>query len=182
MARNTATSVSSGTRRGYSGQSRLYGPNRTYGRGRMPYRGSSYGRRRYGSNQYTGAILARLHSAHSALARADHDYKGHRVQAMHAVRSAIRQLSYSSSRRSGSLALNGALFRRTGNRNNLAGPAGRRGGLSQAQSDALMRRAQQTLRLVGSHMGSQGGSPRLARASGYVSRAVQHINVALTIR
>ncbi|MDR3638265.1 MAG: hypothetical protein P4L84_30965 [Isosphaeraceae bacterium] len=181
---NTAATGTSG-RRASSAQSQYYGSNRSYGRGRMPYRryGSSYGRRSYGSNPYARAILSRLRSAHAALARADHDYQGHRVQAMHAVRAAIRQIGHSSSRRYGMSATGAGMFQGVANRNNLRGARRnqvRR--LSQAQSDALMRRAGQTLQLVGTHMASQGGTSRMARAYGYVNRALQHVSIALSVR
>ena len=152
----------------------------------MPYRHrASYGRRNYGVNRYNGAIASRLRSAYSTLARADHDYKGHRVQAMRSVRSAIRSLSYSSSRGYG-MSMTG--FQRnnlTGNGNlNLKGNGGRRQGqrLTQAQSDSLMRRAGHTLQLVSSHIANQGGNSRTNRAYGHVNRALQHVTVALNVR
>ena len=42
------------------------------------------------------AIVSRLRSVHTSLARIDHDYQGHRVRAMHAISMAIRQLSHRS--------------------------------------------------------------------------------------
>jgi hypothetical protein len=142
----------------------------------MPYRGYSYGRR-YNTNRYNGAIISRLRSAHATLARSDHDYRGHRVRAMHAIRSAIRQLGHSSRGRFGYAS------RGFTNRNGVANRARMgKGRLSQAQSDALMRRALGTLQLVHSHMTSQGGTSRHARAAGYVQRAGQEITVGLSIR
>ena len=66
-----------------------------YGRGyRNRYVG---GRRGYGRSQGNNrAIVSRLRSVHTSLARLDHDYKGHRVRAMHSISMAIRQLSHRS--------------------------------------------------------------------------------------
>jgi hypothetical protein len=66
-----------------------------YGRG---YRNHySAGRSGYGRSQgNTRGIVSRLRSVHRSLARIDHDYRGHRVQAMHSISAAIRQLSHRS--------------------------------------------------------------------------------------
>ncbi len=48
--------------------------------------------------------VGRLQSVHASLARIDHDYKGHRVRAMHSVSMAIRQLSHRSMVYSGEFA------------------------------------------------------------------------------
>ena len=65
--------------------------------------GSGYRNRRYGQSYGYGrsqgnnrAIIGRLRSVHSSLARIDHDYRGHRVRAMHSISMAIRQLSHRS--------------------------------------------------------------------------------------
>ena len=51
----------------------------------------------YGRSQGNNrAIVSRLRSVHSSLARLDHDYNGHRVRAMHSISMAIRQLSHRS--------------------------------------------------------------------------------------
>ena len=84
---STYTYGSGATARAY----RAYG----YGRG---YRNSYYGNR-YGYGRSQGnnrALVARLRSVHASLARIDHDYQGHRVQAMHSVSMAIRQLTHQS--------------------------------------------------------------------------------------
>jgi hypothetical protein len=168
---------------GRATSNRDHGAHRSYARGRMPYRyGSSYGRRNYGLNRYAGALASRLRSAHATLARADHDYKGHRVQAMRAVRSAIRQLGHSSRRGygAGMAGLPGRANRNNAGVRRVGQAQGRP--LSQAQSDALMRHARGTLSLVSSHMAGQGGTARTGRAFGYVNRAIRHINMALTVR
>ncbi len=66
-----------------------------YGRG---YRNHySAGRSGYGRSQSnTRGIVSRLRSVHRSLAQIDHDYRGHRVQAMHSISAAIRQLSHRS--------------------------------------------------------------------------------------
>jgi hypothetical protein len=96
-----------------------------------------------------------LTNAYVLLANADHDYNGHRVQAMHAVRKAALRL-----------------------RINLQGH-----GTGQAQpqgdSDAKLRKAQQILEQV---RGSMGGSRRGAAVRQHVNEAIQHITTALQIR
>ena len=79
---------------GYGNGARNY---RAYGYGNG-YRNRSYGGG-YGYGRSQGnnrAVVARLRSVHSSLARIDHDYQGHRVRAMHAISMAIRQLSHRS--------------------------------------------------------------------------------------
>ena len=106
----TASPATTGIRGTRSGTSTGLTPSAyTYGSGNgaRSYRaygyGSGYRNRRYGSGYGYGrsqgnnrAIVARLRSVHASLARIDHDYQGHRVQAMHAISMAIRQLSHRS--------------------------------------------------------------------------------------
>ena len=72
------------------GRSRRYWGNNTASRYRT-YRTSSSQTHRF--NQM---VISRLRSAHSNMARVNHDYQGHRVRAMHHVSMAIRQLSHRS--------------------------------------------------------------------------------------
>jgi hypothetical protein len=97
LAGNTQPKVNSGTTTGLksgttSPNSYVYGTGSkassyrayAYGRGyRNTYNG---GRRGYGQSQGNNrAVVSRLRSVHSTLARLDHDYQGHRVRAMHSI-------------------------------------------------------------------------------------------------
>ena len=140
----------------------------------MPYRGAYRGNRYAGTNRYNRAIISKLRSAHSTLARIDHDYQGHRVRAMHSIRSAIRQWSHSSSRRSYG-------YRSSGIRTNRAGTGtgtGRRGRMSQAQSDSRMRRALGILQMVGSHMMNNSGSTSHVPGTGACPEGGQRVRAS----
>ncbi len=178
----TYTYGSGNNARGY----RAYG----YGRG---YRNTYYGRR-YGYGRSQGnnrAIIARLRAVHMSLARVNHDYQGHRVQAMHQITMAIRQLSHRSMNYGGGSGFaagmnNGRGMGMRGGGGGLGGGAGgRRGGglMNQAQSDGIMSQALRTLQGIGMQLTSQGTNTMgHARASGHVQVAIRELNTALSIR
>src|SRR5262249_52851461 len=118
-----------------------------------------------------------------SLARIDHDYKGHRVRAMHAVSMAIRQLTHRS------MIYRGVGFAPGGNniralalgRGGVGGP--RRPHLTQAQSDARMSQSLRTLQGIHMQLTSQGyNTSSHARARGHVQSAMRELNTALAIR
>ena len=124
------------------------------------------------------------------LARANHDYQGHRARAMQHVSMAIRSLSHQSMGYRG-------MGMGMGNGMNLAGAMGMRrvggGGagfgarrtmvMSQAQSDAIMSQALRTLQGIGMQLGSTGTySGGHAQASMHVQRATQEVGIALSVR
>jgi hypothetical protein len=163
---------------------------RPYGYGfgyRNRYYRTGYG---YGYGRSQGlnrGVVARLRSVHATLSRIDHDYAGHRVQAMHAISMAIRQLSHQS------MAFRGAGFspgmNRVGGvgmgmRRSALGGAGRGGQrMPQAQSDAVMSHALRNLQGIDMQLANQGSfNMGHARARGYVEHAMQQLNVALSIR
>jgi hypothetical protein len=157
-----------------------------YGSGyRNRYYGGRYG---YGRSQGNNrAILGRLRSVEMNLARIDHDYQGHRVRAMHAVAMAIRQLSHRSMIYNGvgfSSGMNNGRGMGMGGGGLGAGAGGRgRGRLPQAQSDARMSHSLRTLQGINMQLGSQASfTTGHARARGHVTRAIQELNVALSIR
>jgi hypothetical protein len=89
----SSTNPSLGTYRYGTGNNARHYQASGYGRGyRNHYSGgrSGYGR----SQSNTRGLVSRLRSVHRTLARIDHDYRGHRVQAMHSISSAIRSLSH----------------------------------------------------------------------------------------
>jgi hypothetical protein len=140
----------------------------------------------YGRSQGTSrAIVSRLRSVHTALARLGHDYRGHRVKAMHAISMAIRQLSHRSMVYSaggfasvGATGRNGALANRNGNNGNR-----RNTHLTQAQSDSRMSHALRTTQGIHRQLVIQGQSSRgHARARAHVAHAIHEMNTALTIR
>jgi hypothetical protein len=158
---------------------------RAYGYGRG-YRNRSYaGRSGYGRSQGNNqAIVARLRSVHRSLGRLDHDYQGHRVQAMHQISMAVRQLSHRSMVYNGSgFGAGGGMSRRVVG-NNRAGAGNRRAPrLPQAQSDARMAQALRTTQGIFMQMSHQGqGTSGHARARGHVQRAMHELNTALTVR
>jgi hypothetical protein len=160
---------------------------RSYGYGsgyRNRYYGGNYG---YGRSQgYSRAIVSRLRSVHSSLARIDHDYQGHRARAMQQISMAIRQLSHRSmfyrgmGYNSGMNNGQGMGMRRMG-----FNGGGGRGGMrmSQAQSDARMSQALRTLQGIGMQLSNQGNSTMgHGRASGHIQYAIHELNVALSVR
>ena len=164
---------------------------RAYGYGNG-YRNRGYGRG-YGYGRSQGnnrAVVSRLRSVHSSLARIDHDYQGHRVRAMRAVSMAIRQLSNRSMGYSGSGVSSGmnngraiGMRQRGGGGGGNNGGARRRQPMSQAQSDARMSQDLRTLQGINMQLGSQGSSTAShGRASGHIQHAIHELNVALSIR
>ena len=159
---------------------RAYG----YGRGyRNRYNGSGHG---YGRSQgNTRAIVSRLRSVHSSLARINQSYQGHRTRAMHSISLAIRQLSHRS-----------MIYRNTGfasNMNNGRGLGNRQVGLgantrrtqplTQAQADGRMSQHLRTLQGINMQLSSQGtNTTSHARARGHVQMALRELNTALSIR
>jgi hypothetical protein len=161
-----------------------------YGHG---YRNRSSGRG-YGRSQGNNrAIVSRLRSVHSSLARLDHDYRGHRVKAMHSIAMAVRQLSH----RSTSLGGNGNGVANRANMNNNNGRGlmvarnGANGGarqgqgqrMPQAQSDARMSQALRTTQGIHMQMANQGSnSSGHYGARTHVARAVRELHTALAVR
>ena len=164
---------------------------RAYGYGNG-YRNRGYGRGYgYGRSQGTNrAVVSRLRSVHTSLARIDHDYQGHRVRAMHAISMAIRQLSHRSMGYSGSGFSSGmnngrrmGMGMRQGGGGMNNGGGRRRQPMSQAQSDARMSQSLRTLQGINMQLGSQGSyTASHARASGHIQRAIHELNIALSIR
>jgi hypothetical protein len=203
-ALSPGTMASIGAGRGLSGSTSPF--SYTYGNGAnaRSYRPYGYGygyRNRYNRTGYgygygrsqglNRAIVARLRSVHAALSRIDHDYAGHRVQAMHAISMAIRQLSHQS------MGLRGAGFAPgmnraagagmgmgMGMRRSMLAGAGRGGQrMPQAQSDAIMGHSLRALQGIDMQLANQGSfNMGHARARGYVEHAIQRLNVALSIR
>jgi hypothetical protein len=193
---NPATMGSINARRGliggHSSSSYTYGsgagarPYRAYGYGRgyrNRYYGAGYG---YGRSQgMNRAIVSRLRSVHSSLARIDHDYQGHRIRAMHAISLAIRQLSHRAMGYSGAGVAPGMVNRAgMGMRRSVLGGAGGGGQrLPQAQSDARMSQALRTLQGVEMQLTNLASNTLgQTRARGYVGQAIHELNVALSIR
>jgi hypothetical protein len=170
-----------------------------YGNGAHRYRaygyGNGYRNRRYGGGYGYGrsqgnnrAVVSRLRSVHASLARIDHDYRGHRVRAMHSISMAIRQLSHRSMSYGATGASSGmnngrAMGMRQGGGGANNGGGRRRQPMSQAQSDARMSQNLRTLQGINMQVGSQGNfTSGQLRASGQIQRAIHELNVALSIR
>ena len=177
-------SVSPGTYHYGNGQNARRYQAQGYGRGyRNRYSGhSGYGRSQ-GNNR---AIVSRLRSVHSGLARLDHDYRGHRVRAMAHLSTAIRQLSHRSmgSGRYGTSPGNNVLAM-GGNRGNNNGAGNRRQvqHLSQAQSDSRIGQALRTTQGIALQMSHQGASTSgHSRAGGHVQMAMREMQTALNTR
>ena len=162
---------------------RVYG----YGKG---YRNRSYaGRYGYGRSQGNNrAIIGRLRSVHSSLARIDHDYQGHRVRAMRAVSMAIRQLSHRSMGY-GSMGVSTrnnnrrAMAMRQGRGSINGGGNRRRQPMSQAQSDAWMSQSLRILQGINMQLSSLGSyTAAHGSASGHIQQAIHELDVALSVR
>ena len=133
-------------------------------------RGYAYSRRYAVSNQNLRGVVQRLRSTHSSLARLDRDYQGHRVRAMRSIQQAIRQLAHTS------------MTRRNGvNGRNRAVLAANRP-IPQAQSDARMRRAGQTLQGINVQLTRDASSPSHTYARRHVQTAMREVSVALRVR
>jgi hypothetical protein len=160
------------------------------------YRGYSYGNRYATGNRNIQSLVTRLRATHRSLAQINHDYQGHRVRAMRAVGTAIRQLT---NRSSSTVAFNNNLNGLGANNlnglgaNNLNGLRARNGAalgggvaggqmLPQAQSDARMKRALSTLRGVHTQLTRQGYTANHARARSSVQNAMRELNIGLTVR
>jgi hypothetical protein len=166
-------------------------------------RGYSYGNRYAMANQNIRSIVTRLRQTHATLARIDHTYQGHRVQAMHAISRAVQQLTHRGSTTSGMNAMgtNGmganamganamganAMGANAQGLRNRAGAGVRVGAartqpMTQAQSDAHMQRALRNLQGVHTQLTAQGSTANHVRARGSVQRALRELNVALNVR
>jgi hypothetical protein len=130
---------------------------------------------------------------HSSLAQLDHDYRGHRVQAMRSIQMAIRQLSnrsmvYSNvgfARGMNNVAGMGqGMGMGRGVRRSALGVGGNgRQPMTQAQSDARMSQALRNLQGIGMQLSNQGyHTMGQSRATGHIQQAVHHLNVALSMR
>jgi hypothetical protein len=109
------------------------------------------------------AQVAELKAARSLLEKADHDYQGHRAQAVHEIGVAIHALQGSHQHH--------AMHKSTGGNNE-----------SQAASDAQLRQALKKMKTVESQLqgGSSGG--HTAKAAAAVKKAIQELETALKIR
>jgi hypothetical protein len=120
-----------------------------------------------------------LRQAYVLLAEANHDYDGHRVHAMHAVRAAFHLL-HEEVRRHGTPQMK-ATMAREGAAMGAAGAAGRRlPGVHerQAASDAQVRLAGDKLAQVRAAMARH----KQHRELGHVDHALKEIAVALKVR
>lgn len=166
-----------------------------YGQG---YR-NRYGNRGYGRSQGNArAIVSRLRSVHSTLARIDHDYRGHRAKAAHSISNAIRVLShrsrgYNQMGMGGANGIGGANrmlaannrnagVGRNNNNNRGAGNGVRGNRMSQAQSDSLMSHALRTTQGIHMQLANQGTRSNHNVARTHVSRAIREMNMALAVR
>jgi hypothetical protein len=110
-----------------------------------------------------------LHATHALLAQADHDYKGHRVKAMHDIHKAV-------------VALRGPQAKKkkpgTGVKPPVTNPQA--GKLPQDQSNALLRQAlQQVQAVVNQLAGVQ--DPRVVQALPALQDAIQELQIALQV-
>ncbi len=110
------------------------------------------------------AQITALEAANALLAKADHDYKGHRVKAMKQVHAAVHTL------KAGTKAP----------KNPFKGPKGS-GGLPQDQSDALLRQAMEQITAVQAQLANVQ-APRATAASADLAVAVTELQTALKIK
>jgi len=113
-----------------------------------------------GQNPFVQHVEA-LHQVRVLLARADHDYKGHRVKAMHHIRTAMHTLQP--------------------HHRHPHPPLPKGGNEPQAISDAQLRQAIQQLNVIGTQLNGVS-RPAAAKAVGSIRSAITELNVALTIR
>ena len=117
----------------------------------------------------SGPMVSSLHSVVGHLQRAEHDYDGHRVQAIHQLGQAIHTLQPGTGT---------GTSRRTG----AAGGSK----MSQAESDNHLRQAHQELLALEFRMSAvatgAGAQAHHRQAHAHVQQALQHLNAALTTR
>ena len=110
------------------------------------------------------AQITALEAANALLAKADHDYQGHRVKAMKQVHAAIHTL------KAGTKAP----------KNPFKGPKGT-GNLPQDQSDALLRQAMEQITAVQAQLANVQ-APRATAASADLAVALTELQTALKIK
>jgi hypothetical protein len=108
--------------------------------------------------------ITALEAANALLAKADHDYKGHRVKAMKQIHAAIHTL------KAGTKAP----------KNPFKGPKGT-GGLPQDESDALLRQAMEQVTTVQGQLANVQ-APRATAAAADLAVAVTELQTALKIK
>ncbi len=161
------------------------------------HRGYASGSRRgytNGNHHSTGAMVSSLRSVMTELNKADHDYDGHRVRAIHHLGQAIHTLQPQSSvshlaANKGAGTANRAVTTTSAGRNVAGAPAAR---MPQAESDAHLKRAREGLMNMQSRMAggnginangtSTGGHQPVQLAHNHVQKAMQELNLALNIR
>jgi hypothetical protein len=109
-----------------------------------------------------GAQVAELRHVHALLARADRDYKGHRVQAMKDIHAAIVALH-------------------PHHKNQQKGTGAKGGGEKQSVSDAQLRSAIKQLRNVENQLATTV-NPATNKAVNHIRAAIKQLEIALTIR
>ena len=131
-------------------------------------------------NLETGPMVSSLHSVVGHLHKADHDYDGHRVQAIHQLDQAIHTLQPGAG--VGANRANGV-----GTASNQAHLGATNAGaprLAQAESDAHLRQAHQELQMLEARI--SGGAGGLAahhqQAHNHIQQALGHLNSALATR
>jgi len=112
----------------------------------------------YRGTPTTGDVQT-LTQAYSTLATADHDYKGHRVKAMHAIRKAAR--------------LMGSKIAGAGTSTGLG-----KGQEQQTLSDSQLRSVQGMLQKVRSSVSGRNQQ----RVVQHINEAIQHLSIALSIK
>jgi hypothetical protein len=108
-------------------------------------------------------VISHLLTAHGMLRQADHDYDGHRVQAMHHIVAALDHLGF---RSSSPMTYGDGL-----------------GNMAQAESDSLLRNSVVKLNIAEQSLGTGTRSAvhhHNARAS--VAEAIQEVHIALNVR
>jgi len=125
------------------------GPNRA------PNKGANTGQ-----NPFVQQVEA-LHQVRVLLARADHDYKGHRVKAMQHIRAAMHTLQP--------------------NHRHPHPPLPKGGNEPQAVSDAQLRQAIQQLNVIGAQLNGVS-RPGATKAVSLIRSAINELNIALSIR
>jgi hypothetical protein len=110
------------------------------------------------------AQITALQGANALLAKADHDYKGHRVKAMKQVHAAVHALKVGAK----------------APKSPFKGPKGT-GGLPQDQSDALLKQAMTQITAVQTQLANVQ-DPRATAAAADLAVAVTELQTALKVR
>jgi hypothetical protein len=111
------------------------------------------------------SLAQEIQQVRALLAQANHDYEGHRVKAMEHLHKSIHHLHKDTNSKFKSGKVTEGV-----------------GGENQAVSDAQLKKAVNTLKVIQGQLNSLPTTPHRTSANEHLTEAISHLNTALTIR